>query len=103
MEEKNKLVIAYIESRLQELERMGMDVPSYNVDKLYNVFLNRIEDINVIKTKIDTVFNNSINSYNEYLDKNGFSFAELLDTYNKIDKINKTSAPKIPVDVNTSK
>ena len=33
MEEKNKLVIAYIESRLQELERMGMDVPSYNVDK----------------------------------------------------------------------
>lgn len=92
MEEKNKLIISYIESRLQEIERMGMDVPSYNIDKLYSVFLNRSEDINVIKTKIDTVFNNSINSYNEYLDKNGFSFSELLDTYNKIDKINKTSA-----------
>ena len=60
MEEKNKIIISYIENRLQELDRMGMDVPENNVNKLYSVFLNRVEDINIIKTKIDTVFNNSI-------------------------------------------
>ena len=64
MEEKNKIIISYIENRLQELDRMGMDVPENNVNKLYSVFLNRVEDINIIKTKIDTVFNNSIESYN---------------------------------------
>ena len=69
MEEKNKIIISYIENRLQELDRMGMDVPENNVNKLYSVFLNRVEDINIIKTKIDTVFNNSIESYNAYLDK----------------------------------
>ena len=84
MEEKNKIIISYIENRLQELDRMGMDVPENNVNKLYSVFLNRVEDINIIKTKIDTVFNNSIESYNAYLDKIGFTYTQLLDTYNKV-------------------
>mgnify|MGYP004672809671 FL=1 len=92
MEEKNKIIISYIENRLQELDRMGMDVPENNVNKLYSVFLNRVEDINIIKTKIDTVFNNSIESYNAYLDKIGFTYTQLLDTYNKIEKLNKTTA-----------
>ena len=35
MEEKNKIIISYIENRLQELDRMGMDVPENNVNKLY--------------------------------------------------------------------
>ena len=77
MEEKNKIIISYIENRLQELDRMGMDVPENNVNKLYSVFLNRVEDINIIKTKIDTVFNNSIESYNAYLDKIGFTYTQL--------------------------
>ncbi len=71
---------------------MGMDVPENNVNKLYSVFLNRVEDINIIKTKIDTVFNNSIESYNAYLDKIGFTYTQLLDTYNKVEKLNKTTA-----------
>ena len=79
MEEKNKIIISYIENRLQELDRMGMDVPENNVNKLYSVFLNRVEDINIIKTKIDTVFNNSIESYNAYLDKIGFTYTQLLE------------------------
>ena len=77
MEEKNKIIISYIENRLQELDRMGMDVPENNVNKLYSVFLNRVEDINIIKTKIDTVFNNSIESYNAYLDKIGFTYINI--------------------------
>lgn len=92
MNEKNKLIISYIENRLQELDKMGMDVPQKNIDKLYTVFLNRSEDINIIKTKIDSVFNSSIDSYNEYLDKNSFTYKQLLDTYKKIEKINKTTA-----------
>lgn len=92
MNEKNKLIISYIENRLQELDKMGMEVPQKNIDKLYTVFLNRNEDINIIKTKIDSVFNSSIESYNEYLDKNSFTYKQLLNTYNKIEKINKTTA-----------
>lgn len=92
MNEKNKLIISYIENRLQELDKMGMEVPQKNIDKLYTVFLNRSEDINIIKTKIDSVFNSSIESYNEYLDKNSFTYKQLLNTYNKIEKINKTTA-----------
>ena len=51
MEEKNKKIISYIEKRLQELYREGMDVPENNVNKLYSVFLNRVEDINISKQK----------------------------------------------------
>lgn len=92
MEEKNKEITLYIQNRLNELDNMGMIIPKENIDKLYNTFLNRKEDNNVIKTKIDTIFNNSINSYKEYLDKIGFSYQQLIDVYKKIEKMNKTTA-----------
>ena len=56
MEEKNKIIISYIENRLQELDRMCMDVPENNVNKLYSVFLNRVEDINIIKKKLNSSY-----------------------------------------------
>lgn len=92
MEEKNKLIISYINNKVKELENMSMYIPKENVDKLINAFTNRNEDINIIKTKIDTIFNNSISAYKENLEKIGFPYKEVLEVYNKIEKMNKTRA-----------
>ena len=64
MEEKNRLITLYIENKVKELENMSMFVSKDNVQKVINNFLNRNEDIEIIKTKIDTIFNNSISAYN---------------------------------------
>ena len=92
MEEKNKEIIAYIKSKVQELENMSMYVPKENIDKLILAFKNRTDDINIIKTKIDTIFNNSISAYKENIEKIGFPYNEVLEVYHKIEKMNKTSA-----------
>lgn len=92
MEEKNKIIISYINSKVKELEEMSMFVPKENIEKLYTVFINRQEDINIIKTKIDDIFNNSVMTYKENLEKIGFSYKEILEVYNKIEKMNKTKA-----------
>ena len=62
MEEKNRLITLYIENKVKELENMSMFVSKDNVQKVINNFLNRNEDIEIIKTKIDTIFNNSISA-----------------------------------------
>ena len=92
MEEKNNLIISYINSKVKELEEMSMYVPKENVDKLLVAFLNRNEDSNIIKTRIDTIFNNSVSAYKENLEKIGFTYEEVLNVYSKIEKMNKTSA-----------
>lgn len=92
MEEKNQEIISYINSKVKELENMSMFVPKENVDKLMVAFSNRSEDIDVIKTRIDTIFNNSVNSYKESLEKVGFPYEEVIAVYHKIEKMNKTKA-----------
>lgn len=92
MEEKNNLIISYINSKVKELEDMSMYVPKENIDKLLTVFLNYDEDINIIKTKIDTIFNNSVTAYKESLERMGFSYSEVMEVYRKIEKMNKTKA-----------
>lgn len=92
MEEKNNLIISYINDKVQELESMSMYIPKENVDKLLTVFLNRNEDINIIKTKIDTIFNNSIAAYKENLEKIGFEYKDVIEVYQKVEKMNKTTA-----------
>lgn len=92
MEEKNKLIISYIDSKVKEVEEMSMFVPKENVEKLYTIFTNREEDINIIKTKIDSIFTNSINAYRQNLEKTGSSYDEVIAAYQKIEKMNKTKA-----------
>lgn len=92
MEEKNNLIISYINDKVKELEDMSMHIPKENIDKLHTVFLNRNEDINIIKTKIDTIFNNSISAYKANLEKIGFSYDDIISVYQKIEKMNKTTA-----------
>ena len=50
MEEKNRIVTLYIENKVKELEDMSMFVSKDNVQKVINSFLNRSEDIEIIKT-----------------------------------------------------
>ena len=92
MEEKNKEIISYIDNKVKELENMSMYIPKENVEKLKMTFLTRNEEIDLIKTRIDTIFTNSINSYKESLEKIGFTYEEVLAVYNKIEKMNKTKA-----------
>ena len=92
MEEKNNLIISYINNKVKELENMSMYVPKENVDKLLSAFLNRPDNIDIIKTKIDTIFNNSVSAYKENLEKVGVSYEQIIETYNKIEKMNKTTA-----------
>ena len=92
MEEKNNLIISYINNKIKELEDMSMYVPKENVDKLLSAFLNRPEDINIIKTKIDTIFNNSVAVYKENMEKIRSPYEDIMKVYNKIEKMNKTSA-----------
>lgn len=92
MEEKNKLIIAYIENKVKELEEMSMYIHRENIDKLLAVFLNREEDITAIKAKIDDIFRNSIAEYQKSLDSMGNTYEEVLNAYQKIEKMNRTSA-----------
>lgn len=92
VEEKNKLIISYIENKVKELENMSMFVSKDNVQKVINNFLNRNEDIEIIKTKIDTIFNNSVTAYKENLDKVGYTYDEIMRVYDKVVKMNKTRA-----------
>lgn len=92
MEEKNKIITSYIEEKIKELESMSMYIPSENKEKLLMSFMNRNEDIDVIKTRIDTIFNNSVNAYKESLEKIGFSYETIIKVYEKIIKMNKTTA-----------
>lgn len=92
MEEKNKLIISYIENKVKELEEMSMYIHRENIDKLLAVFLNREEDITAIKAKIDDIFRNSIAEYQKSLDSMGNTYEEVLNAYQKIEKMNRTSA-----------
>lgn len=92
MEEKNNEIISYINSKVKELESMSMYVPKENVDKLLNAFLNRNDDLNMIKTKIDIIFNNSVAAYKENMEKIGLSYEKVIEVYHKIEKMNKTTA-----------
>ena len=92
MEEKNQKIIAYINKKVQELESMSMYIPNENVERLQNAFLNRTDDIEVIKTRIDTIFNNSVNAYKESMEKIGVPYNDIMEVYNKIEKMNKTTA-----------
>ena len=93
MEEKNKLIISYIDNKINELSSLGMFVPKDNAEKLKKAFLNRNEDINIIKTRIDTIFNNSVNAYKENLDKIGSPYNDIIKVYEKIVGMNKVKTP----------
>ena len=45
MEEKNNIIISYIEEKINELEKMSMYVPNENKEKLLMAFKNRNENI----------------------------------------------------------
>ncbi len=90
MGEKNKEIISYIDYKVKELENLSMYVPKENINKLINVFTNRQEDINVIKTRIDTIFDNSVSAYKKENQKEEFTLDDLVKTYEKIEKMNKT-------------
>lgn len=90
MEEKNKEIISYVKNKVKELESMGMYVPKENSEKLINAFINRNENINIIKTRIDTIFTNSIEAYKKALNKDTHTINELMRVYDKIIKMNKT-------------
>ena len=92
MDEKNKKIITYIESKVREVEEMSMSIPKENIDKLIKVFINRSEDIDVIKTKIDSIFASSIATYEEALEKMGKPYDEIIKVYEKITSMNKTTA-----------
>ncbi len=90
MEEKNGQIKSYIESKVKELESMAMYVSKENTEKLINAFENRSEEINIIKTRIDTIFTNSIEAYKKSANKDTHTFDELMNVYDKIIKMNKT-------------
>ena len=92
MEEKNRIIKEYIEDKVAELEEESMFVPRENVDKLLNVFMNRAEEIDVMKIKIDQIFNASVETYKANLEKMGFTYEEIMNVYRKIEKMNKTTA-----------
>lgn len=92
MEEKNRLITEYIENKIKELENMSMYISKDNIDKVIKNFLNRSEDINIIKTKIDTMFNNSIEAYKANLEKIGYTYEDIMKVYDKVIKLNKTRA-----------
>lgn len=89
VEEKNKIVELYIEDKINELESMLMYVPNENKKKLLMAFMNRNEDIEIIKTRIDTIFNNSVAAYKENMEKVGFPYEDVVAVYEKICKMNK--------------
>ena len=92
MEEKNKEIEQYIEEKIKLLEEMSMYVPEENKQKLIMAFKNRNEEINIIKTRIDTIFNNSIAAYKENMEKVGFPYEDIVKVYNQVNKMNKTTA-----------
>lgn len=92
MEEKNKVIEQYIEDKIRELESMSMYVSTENKEKLLMAFMNRNEEIDIIKTRIDTIFNNSVAAYKENLEKVGFIYDDVVKAYEKVNKMNKTTA-----------
>ena len=92
MEEKNNIIASYIEEKINELEKMSMYVPNENKEKLLMAFKNRNENIETIKTRIDTIFNNSVLAYKENLEKMGFAYDDIIKVYDKVGKMNKTTA-----------
>ena len=92
MEEKNNIIISYIEEKIKELEKMAMYVPNENKEKLIMAFMNRNEEIEVIKTRIDTIFASSVASYKQSMEKIGFPYEDIIKVYEKINKLNKTTA-----------
>lgn len=92
MSEKNNLILEYIKKKVLELKNMGMNVPDDNITKLYNVFVNSNADISAIKTRIDTIFNNSVSAYRQNIDKMGFEYKDIIKVYDKITDMNKTNA-----------
>lgn len=90
MEEKNKEIISYIEQKVKELQDMSMYVSKENIDNLIRIFKNRQEDISIIKTRLDTIFDNSVAAYKRTLIKDEYSFDDLINAYEKIQKMNKT-------------
>ena len=92
VEEKNKKIELYIEDKIKELESNSMYVPNENKEKLLMAFMNRNEDIEIIKTRIDTIFNNSVAAYKENMEKVGFPYEDVVVVYEKICKMNKTTA-----------
>lgn len=90
MNERNSLILEYIKKKVLELKNMGLNVPNDNIVKLYNVFSNSNADISAIKTKIDAIFNDSVNAYRENLDKMGFNYKDIIKVYEKIMAMNKT-------------
>ncbi len=92
MEEKNNLIIAYINEKVQEFEKESMYVPKENITKLINLFMNKADSIEAIKTRIDRIFADSKKEYNKKLESMGYTYEEMMSTYNKIEKMNKTRA-----------
>ena len=90
MKEKNDQIILYINYKVKELENNGMYVSKEHIVKLTNAFTNRSKDINIIKTRIDTIFDNSVSAYKESLPKDEYTLNDLMNAYNKIEKMNKT-------------
>ena len=87
VEEKNKIVELYIEDKIKELESMSMYVPNENKEKLLMAFMNRNEDIEIIKTRIDTIFNNSVAAYKENMEKVNLPYEDVVKKKKKICKI----------------
>lgn len=92
MEEKNNEIISYINIKVKELEAMSMYISKENVDKLVMTLSNSGEDINAIKTRIDTIFANSIAAYKKSSNKDTYSLEDLIRTYDEIMKLNRTKA-----------
>ena len=83
VEEKNKKIELYIEDKIKELESNSMYVPNENKEKLLMAFMNRNEDIEIIKTKIDTIFNKSVAAYKENMEKELGRMKKELTTYDR--------------------
>lgn len=83
---KNKKIELYIEDKIKELESNSMYVPNENKEKLLMAFMNRNEDIEIIKTKIDTIFNKSVAAYKENMEKVGFPYEDVVVVYEKFVK-----------------
>ena len=92
MYERNNLILEYIKKKVLELKNIGLNVPDDNITKLYNAFVNSNADISAIKTRIDTIFNDSVNAYRQNLDKMGFNYNDIIKVYEKVMAMNKTKA-----------
>lgn len=92
MEEKNRIIFEYINKKVVEAYNIGMFIPKDNIIKIYNAFSNWNVDVDVIKLKIDTIFNNGIAQYNANLERMGFEYDKIIEVYNKVMGMNKTKS-----------